>query len=117
MARATHRSARRTALVAALVGVLAYGLVPVRPATADAGCRVVTAFTFQPSYLRVFALNVMACADPDQGHDNTVTIRRYNPRTGQSLTLRGKGTLFYYCEGTDLHYFYGPGPRLEIPCA
>lgn len=106
-------------VAAAAAAVIAATLtIPQSSASADAGCRIVQEFTYDASTRTVSALNVFVCADPDRGHDNTVTIRKYNPYTGVTeRVISGKGIVRYRCEGDAYRYFYGPGDRLDLYCS
>jgi hypothetical protein len=104
-----------TASVAAAVA--ASTLVGLAPASADGDCHPVKRFWFDEGRRRVYAWNEMVCLGGG-GHGNSVTIRRYNPYTGDMVEVaRGRGFVEYACEGTGLRYFYGPGPRLDIYCS
>lgn len=88
------------------------------PAFAEAGCQIVQEFWFDRARLVVIGINEYVCSDPERGHPNTVTIRKYNPRTFVTeQTIKGLGYAEYRCEGDDFRYFYGPGDRLDIYCS
>ena len=101
-------------VAAAIVGAPAHA-APVESADA---CSTIKELQFNPNALVVWGMNMRVCGNPDDEVEGTVTIRQYNPYTGETrVVAQGRGDADYTCQGTGYRWYTGPGPRLKINCS